>query len=234
MNMMSPVSWALSFGYLEAVKKLIESFKIFASISEKEFVQQHAPIFYSFVKQVLDLGLINLDEFLNPTQTNSHEGLQLFEMTLSESYLPACHGDTNTFINSFYSNINKFQAHLEETLEVDQIAHPGNCSGAAAQQLFEVQYSYIDMSWIDILNRFNQESPAAMSRKQLTQSKDKEKDKSQLLQQYDYSKLSAQDQNLDLLKVINTHPRIELLTCESVKILIDLRWNKYAKSFFDA
>ena len=108
MNMMSPVSWALSFGYLEAVKKLIESFKIFASISEKEFVQQHAPIFYSFVKQVLDLGLINLDEFLNPTQTNSHEGLQLFEMTLSESYLPACHENTDTFINTFYSNINKF------------------------------------------------------------------------------------------------------------------------------
>ena len=62
MNMMSPVSWALSFGCLEAVKKFIESFKIFASISEKEFVKQHTPIFYSFVKQVLDLGLISLEE----------------------------------------------------------------------------------------------------------------------------------------------------------------------------
>ena len=75
MNMMSPVSWALSFGCLEAVKNFIESFKIFASISEKEFVKQHTPIFYSFVKQVLDLGLISLEEFLNPTQTNFHEGL---------------------------------------------------------------------------------------------------------------------------------------------------------------
>jgi len=82
MNLMSPVSWALSFGYLEAVKKYIETFKIFASISEKEFVQQHAPIFHSFVKQVLDLGLVSLNEFLDPTQSNLNDGLQLFEVTL--------------------------------------------------------------------------------------------------------------------------------------------------------
>jgi hypothetical protein len=37
-----------------------------------------------------------------------------------------------------------------------------------------------------------------------------------------------------LLKAINDHPSIELLASESVKILIDLRWNKYAKSFFGA
>lgn len=61
-----------------------------------------------------------------------------------------------------------------------------------------------------------------------------EKSKPDRIKIFDYSKVPRDKLEVGLLEAINDRPSMRLLTSESVKILIDLRWNKYAKQFFGA
>lgn len=66
------------------------------------------------------------------------------------------------------------------------------------------------MSWVDILNRFNQEAPWTMAQRQPAPSKPHQG------KQFDFSTVLKDKHDLGLLQAIYAHPQIELLTCESV------------------
>jgi hypothetical protein len=83
MNMMSPITWALYRHCHNSAKHYVKFFKKYSGISDEEAhvetIRDHAPIFYGAVKHLLEIGIIDLEEFLNPDGVGADVGCELFQ-----------------------------------------------------------------------------------------------------------------------------------------------------------
>lgn len=83
MNMMSPITWALYRHCHNTAKHYVKFFKSYSGLSDDEAhvetIREHAPIFYGAVKHLLEIGIIDLEEFLNPDGVGADVGCELFQ-----------------------------------------------------------------------------------------------------------------------------------------------------------
>jgi len=78
MNLLSPLGWALFHKCYNTGKIYTDFFKQFAKTQSKEVIADHSVIFYSSIKQLLQLGSIDLSEFLDPDGVGEDVGCELF------------------------------------------------------------------------------------------------------------------------------------------------------------
>ena len=78
MNLMSPITWAYDMQNVNTIKQYIKFWRLFCQNSDKEIIRDHAPIFYGCVTQIIKLGVIDLEEMLNPDGVGEDRGCELF------------------------------------------------------------------------------------------------------------------------------------------------------------
>ena len=82
MNMMSPISWTLFHKCNNTAKIYTDFFKKYAKTQSKQTIADHSVIFYASIKQLLQLGTIDLSEFLDPDGVGEDVGCEIFQQTL--------------------------------------------------------------------------------------------------------------------------------------------------------
>ena len=84
MNLMSPITLALHNKCHNVAKLYTVFFKDFSAKSDnKAMIRDHAPIFYGAIKQLIEIGIVDLEEFLNPDGVGEDVGCELFQQTLT-------------------------------------------------------------------------------------------------------------------------------------------------------
>ena len=66
---------------------------------DKAMIRNLAPIFYGSVKQLIQLQIIDLEEFLNPDGVGEDIGCELFQQTLTQKFLPVFAVSDQIFTN---------------------------------------------------------------------------------------------------------------------------------------
>jgi hypothetical protein len=161
MNLMSPIGWTLFHKCYNTAKIYTDFFKKFAKIQSKEVMAQHSVIFYSSIKQLLQLGSVDLSEFLDPDGVGEDIGCELFQQTLKYSYLPQFELSVDTFSNEYRRSIHTLERNMQAALMIDEIQSPKKAFKEdeeyhEATTTFEVQYGLIDLQWVNMLNIFDQ------------------------------------------------------------------------------
>ena len=161
MNLMSPIGWALYHKCHNTVKLYVDYFRNLSRISSREEIGDHSVIFYSCIKQLLELGSIELAEFLDPDGVGEDIGCELFQQTLKDSYLPQFEASVATFTNEYKRSIHTLERNMQQALMIDEIQSAKRPfedgeSPCAIPASYEVQYGLIDLGWVNVLNVFDQ------------------------------------------------------------------------------
>ena len=162
MNLMSPISWAFHMQNINSMKLYIKFLKIFSQNTEKEVLRDHAPIFYGFIKQIISLGVIDLEDFLNPDGVGEDRGCELFQQTMSQNFLPQYDNSDQNYTAEYVRSLNALERNLAQAFQIDKIETPHNqelTKHGDRTSIYEVQYGFIHLDWLNVLNVFNQEPP---------------------------------------------------------------------------
>lgn len=226
MNLMSPLSWSTYFSCFNATKQLMKFLKFYCQSISAERAADHVAIFQGAIKQLLEHGVIDLDEFLNPGGVRDDRGCQMFQQSLHREFLPqffvedACRG------YSYPKSLHQLELFLAMALEIDHTPSPQS----ADHKLINVEYGYIDLDWFNLLNLFSQQPPH-----HLWQDQQRNK-KAHKYAPFDFSKAlkTQRATRQPLMKVIADSPKDEVFRYESIKALIDHEWADHAQFFFTA
>ena len=159
MNAISPITRAVDEKCYNTVKRYVKFLKEFAAKSgDKAALRNLAPIFYGCVKQLIQLQIIDLEEFLNPDGVGEDIGCELFQQTLTQKFLPVFAVSDQIFTNEYCRSMQALERNMGQALMIDEIRSSGNMIAADndKEKVFEVQYGFIDLDWISMLNVFDQ------------------------------------------------------------------------------
>jgi hypothetical protein len=89
MNMLSSVGWSLHLNFTNRVKYYVKLLKFMASqFLRKDQSAGYQVIFYSSVYQLIRLGIIDLEEFLNPDGVGADIGCEMYQKSMDMKFLP--------------------------------------------------------------------------------------------------------------------------------------------------
>ena len=114
MNLMSPIGWALHHKCYNTVKLYVDYFREFSKFAGKEVIGDHSVIFYSCVKQLIQLGTLELAEFLDPDGVGEDVGCELFQQTLDPKhpYLPQFELSAANFTNEYRRSLHTLERNM--------------------------------------------------------------------------------------------------------------------------
>ena len=79
MDMVSPVSQALNNTCHNTAKVYIDYLREFADTHDKAVVRDHSTVFYACCKQVIQVGIFDLEQLLNPDGVGEDAACELFQ-----------------------------------------------------------------------------------------------------------------------------------------------------------
>ena len=235
MNMMSSLGWALYRKRHRAATQYIEFFSEMAAAASQQTMASHSVIFYSSIKQLIQLGTMNLGDFLDKDVDMLGYGNELFNQTLHFKFLPCLEASDQEFTNEYKRNINVLERNLKQALMIDEISSPENAFSKKelnlpAGPLYEVQYGLIDLNWVNILNIFDQVPINRLWQQQLAAKKCKRS--SSVPFDYNTEIKKYSDNFRPLLWCLSCMNDIDIFNHHSTRLIIDHYWKQQGYHFF--
>ena len=160
MNLLSPIGWALHFNFNNRVKNLVKLLSFIAArCLSNEQAASYSAIFYASVYQLIRLGIIELEEFLNPTSQGPDIACELFQQTLNMKFLPQFAPSRSLPFYWYSQPVSSLEYYMNDLFGEEPKPDENSLRDA---WMFEVRYGLIDLDWPSLLFTFNQKPANAV------------------------------------------------------------------------
>lgn len=121
MDMVSPLSQALNNTCHNTAKLYINFLRQFADQHEKSVARDHSVVFYACCKQVIQVGIFDLEQLLNPDGVGDDRACEMFQQTLTDEFLPQFELSNETFTNEYARSRETLERNMQAALKIDEI-----------------------------------------------------------------------------------------------------------------